>query len=294
MRLLLLGAAGQLGLSLRIPLAALGEVIPVDRRTCDLTDLAALRTFLDRIRPDVIVNAAAYTAVDRAETDAGTAFAVNATAPAAMAAWAASHDALLLHYSTDYVFDGQSEIPYVETDMPSPLSVYGRSKLDGDLAIGASGCRHLILRTGWVYSALGDNFLTTILRLGRERAVLRVVDDQFGAPTHAGLIADTSADLLRRHASSPSSVVSGTYHLSAGGVTSWFGFAQMLLEHAASLQPGVGWAQVRPITSADYPQAATRPPRARLDPGKLCRVLGTSLPAWQAAVGSGVAEVLQR
>ncbi|AOY02292.1 dTDP-4-dehydrorhamnose reductase [Jeongeupia sp. USM3] len=290
MRIVLFGAGGQLGHALRLVLAPLGELHALDRDGCDVADAAAVRRVLARLRPDVIVNAAAYTAVDRAEHDEAQAFAVNAAAPAAMAAWAAGTQALLLHYSSDYVFDGRQASPYAETDAARPLSVYGRSKLAGDLAITASGCRHLVLRSGWIYSAHGVNFVTTILRLGRERDVLRVVDDQIGTPTSARLIAAVSAELLRRHQVGPAPL--GVYHVSAGGGTSWFGFAREILAQAERLVPGAGWARVEAIASSAYPQAAQRPADSRLDTARFRAAFGTDLPCWQADVGACVAQVL--
>ncbi|NHZ95614.1 dTDP-4-dehydrorhamnose reductase [Massilia sp. CCM 8734] len=280
MKILLTGANGQLGHELARSLRPLGELVAPAHAACDLADLDQLRTVLRTVRPDLIVNAAAYTAVDRAEDEPALAMRVNADAPALMAHEARALGAALLHYSTDYVFDGKATGAYAETDTPAPLSVYGQSKLAGEQAIAAAGIRHLILRTSWVYSLRGNNFLLTMLRLARERAQLRIVADQHGAPTWSRTLADTSAHLLglaeaggapwwERHG--------GLYHLSSQGCTSWAGFAGAIFSAA-----GVA-CEVVPITAAEYGAKAPRPANSSLNCGKLTALCGP-LPDWQTAL----------
>ena len=293
-RILLLGADGQLGWELRRALLPLGEVVACGRAEADLGELDALRALLDRWQPQVVVNAAAYTAVDRAEQEVALAQRVNAEAPALLARWAAAHDAWLLHYSTDYVFDGTSDAPYDETCTPNPQSVYGRSKLAGELAITASGCRHLTLRTSWVYAARGGNFARTMLKLGREREQLRVVADQVGAPTAAELIADVSALALHRVLADADFAVQagGLYHLSAAGATSWHGYAQYVLEQARALGVELRCRELSPITTAEYPLPAPRPANSRLDCARLQQRFGVCLPDWRVQVRRMLTELL--
>ncbi len=289
-RILLLGADGQVGWELRRALLPLGEVRPQNRAEADLGDVSALRAVLDRTRPQFIVNAAAYTAVDKAETEAELAHGINAAAPGLLAAWAAEHNAMLVHYSTDYVFDGAKPAPgsYTEADTPNPQSAYGRSKLAGEQAITASGCRHLILRTSWVYAARGGNFAKTMLRLAAERDSLRVIADQFGAPTSAELIADVTAQMLQRLRTDPAlaAQASGLYHLTAQGSTSWHGYAQFVIAAAAArgLPLRCASEQVQAITTADYPLPAPRPANSRLDCTKLQTTFSLFLPPWQTQV----------
>jgi dTDP-4-dehydrorhamnose reductase len=291
-RILLTGKDGQVGHELQRVLAALGSVTAVGRPDCDLADAAALRALVAAVRPDVIVNPAAYTAVDKAESEPAAAHAVNAEAPGVLAGEAQRHGALLIHYSTDYVFDGRKTAPYTEQDAPAPQSVYGRSKLAGEDAIRRSGCRHLILRTSWVYGAHGGNFLKTILRLAAERSSLRIVADQVGAPTSAALIADVTGMLLQRHLQRRMPLPDGIYHLAAAGEISWHGYAKLVVQLAA--QAGLPLAlrpeDVAPIGTADYPLPAPRPANSRLATGKLQSTLGITLPPWQA----GVAEVINQ
>lgn len=289
MRILLLGANGQVGAELRRSLAPLGEVVAATRdgmldggARCELADFdapASLPTLVDRIAPEVVANAAAYTAVDRAESEPEAAFRANAQAPAALAEACAARGALLVHYSTDYVFDGAADRPYREDDPTAPLGVYGRSKLAGEQAIRASGARHLILRTAWVYAARGRNFLLTMLRLASERDVLRVVSDQIGSPTPAALIADVTAHLLRAGAGR-----SGTWHLTASGHTSWHGFAEAIFAEAlrTGLLPRA--PQVLPIGTDEYPTPARRPAWSVLDNSALQRDFGLPLPHWRDAL----------
>ncbi len=287
-RVLLLGADGQLGWELRRALLPLGELVAVGRAQADLGDAPGLRALLQRLRPQVIVNAAAYTAVDRAESDAEQAARINAEAPALLAAHAAEHAAWLLHYSTDYVFDGSTSRPWRETDAPAPRSVYGRTKLEGEQAIRASGCPHLILRTSWVFAARGANFAKTMVRLAREREQLRVVADQIGAPTGAELIADVSALALHRLLREPQLARdnAGLYHLSSSGSTSWHGYACHVLRHVAARGMALRCDadRVQAIATSEYPLPAARPADSRLDGAALQSWLGIVLPAWQPQV----------
>jgi len=288
--ILLTGADGQIGSELRRLLAALGDVVAADRKLLDLADPDAIVAAVRRAKPSLIVNAGAYTAVDRAESEPDAARLVNATAVGALARAAKAGDAWLVHYSTDYVFDGSGSAPWTEQDRPAPLSVYGRSKLEGEELVRASGCRHLIFRTSWVYSARGVNFARTMLRLAREREALRVVDDQVGAPTGAELLADITAHACRRALTDSS--VAGTYHVAAAGETSWFGYARHLVDAARrrGAPIRVADAAIEPIASAAYPQAARRPLNSRLDTTRLRTVFDVSLPAWQEGVDRVVAE----
>lgn len=290
MRLLLTGANGQVGWALQRALAPLGELLALDRGQLDLADPDGLRQRVRAIAPNVIVNAAAYTAVDRAESEPEAARAINAIAPGVLAEEASRLDAILVHYSTDYVFDGTKPGPYVETDPTNPLSVYGRTKLDGERAIGASGCRHLTLRTSWVYGARGQNFLLTMLRLARERRSLRVVDDQVGAPTWSREIAQATAALLARpELARPGA--DGLYHLTAGGATSWCGFARAIFASPEMARLGVTPPSVEAIPSSEYPLPARRPANSRLDCTRLERRAGIRLAAWDAALERCLAEV---
>ncbi len=286
MKTLLLGKDGQLGWQLQRSLAPLGELLACGRAECDVLDSAQLRSLIREFRPDVIVNATAYTAVDKAEAESSLAYAVNAEAPGVMAAEAASLGAQLIHYSTDYVFDGAKSSPYVETDPTSPQSVYGRSKLAGEQAIMAANCRSLIFRTSWVFGEHGGNFVKTILRLAREREGLNVVSDQVGSPTPAALISSVTALVLHRMAHDRGQVPEGgrIYHLAAAGAVSWCDFAQEIVAQAAQL-PGSSLRMtpdaVRPIASADYPTAARRPANSRLDCARLEADFGLKMPPWQ-------------
>lgn len=278
MRLLLTGRNGQVGAELEPRLARLGELVALGRSELDLSDPVAIRARAREVRPDVIVNAAAYTAVDRAESEPELASAINGVAPGVLAEEAKRLDALLVHYSTDYVFDGTKAGPYTEEDVPNPLSVYGRSKLEGERAVRASGCRHLILRTSWVYASRGHNFLLTMLRLGAERPELRVVGDQRGAPTWARDIADATVRLL---ADPPA----GLFHLTAAGATTWYGFACEIMR-LAGLTP-----LVHPIRSDEYPAAARRPANSVLDTGRLRAAAGIVMPAWDESLVRCLAEI---
>lgn len=302
MKILLLGKNGQVGWELQRALSVLGEVVALDRQggegLCgDLADLAGLAQTVRQVRPQVIVNAAAHTAVDKAESEPELAHLLNAQAPGLLAHEAQQLGAWLVHYSTDYVFDGSGSRPWRETDTTAPLSVYGRTKLEGELQIQASGCRHLIFRTSWVYAARGGNFARTMLRLAQERDTLSVIADQIGAPTGADLLADVSAHVLR-HIMPPvghnALAQPGVYHLAADGETSWHGYARFVLESAAAagLSLKVGPEHLTAIASAAYPTPARRPHNSRLDTGKLQVAFGLSLPDWQQGVARMLAEIL--
>jgi dTDP-4-dehydrorhamnose reductase len=283
---LLLGANGQVGNELRRSLAAMGEVVPTTRSgqlpdggRCEIADFDrpdTLVELVERIQPTVVINAAAYTAVDKAEDDIEAAFRANAEAPGVLARACADRGIPFVHYSTDYVFDGQGTRPYREDDATSPLGVYGASKLAGEEAVREAGGRHVILRTAWVYGQYGHNFLRTMLRVGVDRDELRVVADQSGTPTPASLIADVTVELLRKQES-----VSGTFHLTPRGETSWHGFAEAIFDEAVMRGLLTRAPQVFPISTIDYPTRARRPSYSRLDVTKLEQQLGHTLPDWR-------------
>ena len=281
MKILINGRHGQVSHELQRRLGAIGELIVLGRDQLDLAQPDQIRRQVQNLRPDLIINAAAHTAVDLAESEPLSAFAINATAPGILAEEALALDIPLIHYSTDYVFDGTKAGPYNEDDTPNPLGVYGKSKLAGEQAIRDVQGKHLILRTSWVYSTHGRNFLLTMQRLLQEKPELRVVADQIGAPTWAGTIADSTLALIERWQTSQ--VASwGTYHLTAQGETSWFGFAQAIGE--ALRQQGKRCADLLPIPSSDYPTPAARPLNSRLDCSRLQRDWGVSQPDWQTAL----------
>jgi dTDP-4-dehydrorhamnose reductase len=295
MKLLLLGGSGQIGWELQRALAPLGEVITLDRDSEPAADFMrpdALALTVRAIGPDVIVNAAAHTAVDRAESEPEIARSINALAPGRLADTAATLGAWLVHYSTDYVFDGSGTAPRREAAVTAPLSVYGRTKLEGEQLIRASGCRHLILRTGWVYGARGSNFARTMLELATTRDRLTVVDDQIGAPTGADLLADVTAHALRMTHQRPQ--LGGTYHAVAAGETSWHGYAVFVIEWARRRghQIKVAPRAIEAVPSSAFPTAARRPLNSRLDTGKLRSNFGLTLPHWQSGVQRMLAEVL--
>ena len=283
MRILLTGSKGQVGSALVPALAPLGEVSAFDRQTLDLLDLQSIKNTVARVKPDIIVNAAAYTAVDRAEREKDLALEVNFRAVKELAREARSIDALLIHFSTDYVFDGEKPAPYVETDAPNPLSVYGSSKLEGERAIAASGCRHLIFRTSWVYGPAGRNFLHAILAAAKTKPELRVVDDQRGAPTSSMAIAGAVAQVLS--AANLSKKPGGIYHLSAAGETTWHGFATEILKGKGLNTPVVA------IRSNEYPVAARRPKNSLLDNSKLGATFGIALPDWRQSLPAVLAAI---
>lgn len=284
MKILLLGKNGQVGGELQTTLAGLGELSAWDRHDLDLSSPDSIREKIRSLRPDVIVNAAAYTAVDKAESESGLAMAINGTAPGILAEEAARLDALLVHYSTDYVFDGTKRSPCREQDATNPLSVYGRSKLAGEQAISAQASRYLIFRTEWVYDAHGRNFLNTIKRVGAQRSELTIVDDQIGAPTWSREIARATAQIIRLYLGrADQKEVSGIYHLTAQGQTSWFGFAQAAAEcglFADLAHPPA----LRAIPSSEYPTPAQRPMYSVLSNEKLLRQFGIQLPNWKISL----------
>lgn len=296
MNILLLGANGQVGWELQRALAPLGCLHCCDRASADLTKPSRLVSLIDAVQPQVIVNAAAYTAVDKAESDEIAARRVNAESVAVLADAARRRDAWLVHYSTDYVFNGDKVGCYNEQDSVAPLSVYGKTKLEGEQAIQRIGCKHLILRTSWVYASRGSNFAKTILRLAGERDELRVVADQYGAPTSAELIADVTALMLQRlaHDGSLRSQASGIYHLVASGETSWYGYARFLIERATALGLSlkVRADSVLPISSDEYPVPARRPFNSRLATEKLRQAFGLYLPAWEYHAERALREIL--
>ncbi|MGA8035649.1 MAG: dTDP-4-dehydrorhamnose reductase [Candidatus Acidiferrales bacterium] len=303
LKILLTGKNGQVGYHLIEHLSSLGQVVAVDREQLDLANAVAIREIVRTVRPDVIVNAAAYTAVDNAEKESAIARAVNADAPTLLAEELNKTRGLLIHYSTDYVFDGEKHTPYTENDPTNPLSAYGRTKLAGENGIRNSGVDHLILRTAWVYGARGKNFLLTILRMATQREELRIVNDQFGAPTSSEAIASITAEILRRIIGESNSAPAtancapellGTYHVTARGETTWFHFANAILNRAKDVQPGTTWFEaatqgqplktrsVLPITTADYPTPARRPAYSVLSNSRLKQSLGIELPGWEA------------
>ncbi len=298
MKILLFGRGGQVGWELQRSLSVLGEVVALDfdatqnpHNLCgSFTDLAGLASTVQAIKPDVIVNAAAHTAVDKAESEPDLARSLNALAPGVLATEATKLGAWLVHYSTDYVFDGSGTAPWKETDATGPLSVYGQTKLEGEQAV-ASTPKHLILRTSWVYAARGGNFAKTMLRLASERETLTVIDDQFGAPTSAELLADVTAHSIRAAIANPS--LAGLYHCVAAGETSWHGYARFVLETAQALGTPLkaGPAQVSPTSTASYPTPAQRPLNSRLDTSKLQKAFGLTLPHWQTGVSRMLTEI---
>lgn len=292
MNILLLGKNGQVGWELQRSLAVLGQVTALGRDEADFTQPQAVAQAVRALRPDVIVNAAAHTAVDRAEGEPGHARLINAATPGALAEEAARLSAWLVHYSTDYVFDGSGSRPWAEADTPAPLSVYGATKLEGERLIQQSGCRHLILRTSWVYAARGGNFAKTMLRLAQERERLTVIDDQWGTPTGADLLADVTAHALRHLLRHPQD--GGLYHCAAAGETNWHQYAKYVLAKAVQAHPAIKIkaAEVRPVPSGDFPAAAPRPRNSRLDTRKLRAAFGLALPHWQAGVARMLDEIL--
>jgi dTDP-4-dehydrorhamnose reductase len=273
MRVLLLGGNGQVGHALRAR-NSFPELVIATRRECDLTNAEALRRLVQRVRPEVIVNAAAYTAVDKAESDPETCYTVNATAPGVLAKEAAALGARLVHYSTDYVFDGTKAGAYVEDDPTGPRNVYGASKLAGERAIAEEGGEFLILRTSWVYSNHGTNFLKTMLRAGAERPELRIVADQHGAPTSADAIAEATVRILKN--AEADRWVGGLFHMTAGGATTWYGFSDAIFTRAAGRKP-----KLVPITTAEYPTPAARPANSVLSNDKFAMAFGFRLPDWE-------------
>lgn len=296
MKILLFGKGGQVGWELQRSLAPLGEVVALDHDSTDycgnFSNPAGLLDTVRDVKPDIIVNAAAHTAVDKAESEPDLVRTLNATAPGLLAQEAQRLGAWLVHYSTDYVFDGSGSRAWTETDTPAPLSVYGQTKFEGEQLIQAACQRHLVFRTSWVYAARGGNFARTMLRLAQERDRLTVIDDQIGAPTGAELLADVTAHALRQVLRQPSDA--GLYHLVASGETSWWGYATHVLAQAQRLQPGlqIKASEVLAVPSSAFATAARRPHNSRLDTRKLQTTFGLRLPSWQEGVDRMLAETL--
>jgi dTDP-4-dehydrorhamnose reductase len=293
-RILLTGGAGQVGWELRRALAVFGDVVAPARNVLDLASTDSILAAVSSVRPNLIVNAAAYTAVDRAESEPELAMKINGEAPRILAEQAASCDAALIHYSTDYVFDGRNEQPYREEDLAAPINAYGRTKLAGERGVAGSGAAHLIFRTSWVYGPRGHNFLLTMLKLGRERKEIKVVNDQFGAPTSARLIAEATAGVVAKTLSGGKldldalRNVNGLYHLTASGHTTWHGFAHAILSGKA------GMANVLPILTSAYPTPARRPQNSLLDNAKLEKQFGLALPDWKVGLKLCLEEIGDR
>lgn len=282
MKILITGKSGQVGYELERSLQGVGEIIALDRKGMDLANLDQVRTVIRNIKPDLIVNAAAYTAVDKAENDEKMAMQINGTAPGVIAEEAAKIGASIIHYSTDYVFDGTKPTPYVETDKPHPVNVYGKTKLAGEQAIQAANVPYIILRTSWVYGVRGNNFLKTIVRLSKERDELRIVADQFGAPTWCRTIADTTANVILKtickNKTPDFGELAGIYHLTSQGDATWFEFAKEILNEMVERRPNIV-----PISSLEYPVPAKRPPNSRLD-CQLMQDTFSRLPHWKVAL----------
>jgi dTDP-4-dehydrorhamnose reductase len=300
-RILVTGGSGQVGDALKHTLAPLGEIYAPGRGELDLADASSIRNMMREFRPRWIVNAGAHTAVDRAESEPELAFAINATAPEVFGEEAKKIGAAVIHFSTDYVFDGSKATPYVETDPTGPISVYGRSKLAGEEALAASGCAYLVFRTSWVYGATGKNFLLSILRFAREREHLRIVADQHGAPTWsydlarmtAHVIAGREEEIARNGEPLAEAVapVGGVYHAGGSGETTWYGFAAQAIDDLRKLEPETKLASVEPIATSEYPTPAKRPANSRLDCSKLEAVLGWRMPEWQDSLTQVMAAI---
>jgi dTDP-4-dehydrorhamnose reductase len=297
MKILLFGMSGQVGWELQRSLAPLGELVALGRNSVDfcgdLADLPGIAETVRDIAPDVIVNAAAHTAVDKAESEAELAHTLNALAPDVLAQQAKKIGAWLVHYSSDYVFDGSGEEPWLETDATGPLGVYGSTKLEGEQLIQRSGCKHLIFRTSWVYGARGGNFAKTMLRLASERDSLNVISDQFGAPTGADLLADVTSHAIRSARQRPE--LSGLYHLAAAGVTSWHGYASFVIDFArqTGIPLKVAADAIIPVPTTAYPTPARRPLNSRLDTTKLQQSFDLRMPKWKVGVARMLIEVLE-
>lgn len=297
-RLLVTGEGGQVGEALRQTLAPLGEVVIPTIAELDLTDTDAIRRWMRDVRPRWVVNAAAHTAVDKAESESDLAFAINATAPEVLAEEARKIGATVVHYSTDYIFDGSKETPWVETDAAGPLNVYGKSKLAGELAVSQSGAAYFTFRTSWVYGATGNNFVRSILRLAREREHLRIVADQHGAPTWSFELARLTAEVIGRterlaernksSISEAASPLSGVYHATGSGETTWCGFATQAIAEWQKREPGTKLAIVEPIPTSEYPTPAKRPMNSRLDCSKLEQTFGWRMPEWSDSLATVV------
>lgn len=291
LRVLITGRDGQVGAELVRSMSALGPVTAVNRAEMDLTSDEAIRHAVQRVRPHLIVNAAAYTAVDKAESEPDLARRINVDAVATLAREANSTGAAIIHYSTDYVFDGKKSAPYVETDETTPLSVYGQTKLAGEQALANSGIRYLVLRTSWVYGARGKNFLLTILKLAGEKPELRIVNDQIGAPTWCRDIAEATAAIAKNWLAGGTNHGTGIYHLTAAGETSWYGFANEAIRLRSLADPARAFARLLPILTAEYPTAAMRPKNSRLNCGKMRKDFGIQMPDWKISLEKIVASI---
>lgn len=297
MTILLTGAGGQVGWELERTLAPLGDVVATDHHVLDLAQPDRIRAFVRELKPSLIVNPAAYTAVDKAEQEDGLAYAINATAPQVLAEEAKRLGCGIIHYSTDYVYDGAKAEPFVETDATNPLNVYGASKLAGDQAVAASGADYLVLRTSWVYGARGANFMRTILRLAQEREELKIVADQIGAPTWSRMIAEVTAAIVAQRCTPQAAgltAVKGIYHLTAAGQTSWHGFTEAILELSRDLPQCSGrkLQRVLPIPTSEYPLPAKRTPYSVLSNRKLQDVFGLQLPDWRVSLQQVLASLV--
>ncbi|MSQ04860.1 MAG: dTDP-4-dehydrorhamnose reductase [Nitrosomonadaceae bacterium] len=299
MKILLFGKNGQVGWELQRSLCLLGHLVALDSNSTeycgDFTNLQGIVDTVNEVQPNIIINAAAYTAVDKAENDLERARLINALAPDVLAKEAMRLGAWLIHYSTDYVFDGSTDEPWKETDIPAPLNVYGRTKFEGEQLIQNSGCQYLIFRTSWIYATRGENFIKSILRLAKERDHLMVIDDQIGSPTGADLLADITAHAMRLIVSSTTpSKFNGLYHVTSAGYTSWHGYAQLIIEtaHRLGAELRIASDAVTPIPSVNYPTIALRPYNSRLSVHKLQTIFGLSLPPWQQGVIRTLVEIL--
>ena len=295
MKILVTGKNGQVGHELMCTLAPLGQVVGVDVKECDLAQSAAIDALLERVKPDIIINPAAYTEVDKAESEPTKAHAVNAQAPKFLARYAARHNIPIIHFSTDYVFDGKKDGLYLEDDEPNPKSVYGKTKWLGEEAVRKMAAKHIIIRTSWVFGSHGVNFLKTMLKLATERDRLSVVSDQFGAPTSARMLAEAVAQIVTELGEPGSYRKYGTYHVAARGETSWHGYAQVVVEKAIKhgMAIKINPKDIKPISSKEYPMPAPRPANSRLDTTKVSMVFSVSLPKWQDEVERVLKELVK-
>ena len=294
-KILVTGNKGQVGFELMKTLAPLGKVIGVDIKECDLAQSAMIDALLDRVKPDIIVNPAAYTAVDKAESEPTVAHAINAQAPKTLARQASRRNIPIIHFSTDYIFDGTKEEAYVEEDPANPKSVYGKTKWLGEEAVRSNAAKHVILRTSWVFGAHGVNFLKTMLKLSQERDKMSIVSDQFGAPTSARMLAEVTAEIVKQLLQEFSYRKYGTYHLVADGETSWYGYAKYVVEQANALgmETKLTPANIKAIKTKDFPLPAPRPANSRLDTTKVKETFGISLPTWQSEVDRVLNELIK-
>ena len=294
-KILVTGMNGQVGFELMKTLAPLGKVIGVDVKDCDLAQSAMIDALLDRVKPDIIVNPAAYTAVDKAESEPTVAHAINAQAPKTLARQASRRNIPIIHFSTDYIFDGTKEEPYVEDDTPNPKSVYGKTKWLGEEAVRQNAAKHVILRTSWVFGAHGVNFLKTMLKLSKERDKMSIVSDQIGAPTSARMLAEVTAEIVKQLLQEFSYRKYGTYHLVADGETSWYGYAKYVVEQANALgmETKLTPKNIKAIKTKDFPLPAARPANSRLDTAKVIETFGVTLPTWQSEVDLVLSELIK-